>query len=101
MTRCLDGMSGLSRSAPKVRLREVDDFVAAPAEHSLHHEKREALGHFQSDRWRHSEFRPIHHGIDESRPVMGESGGDAVINLARIFESDPLYADRFRHVRKI
>src|SRR5215510_16096576 len=92
---------GNSWSAPKIRLREVDDFVAAPAQYSLQHEKREAPGHFHGDGWRHRELCPIHHRIDEDRPVMGESGGDAVIHLARIFESDAPYADGFGHRREI
>src|SRR5438309_1794685 len=101
MTRRPGPVSSRSWSAPKVRLREVDEFVAAPAQHSLHHEKREALGHFDGDGRRHRELRPIHHGIDEDRPVMGESGSDAVIHLASIFESDATYADGFGHRREI
>src|SRR4051812_26533081 len=97
MTRRFDP----GESAPKVRLRKVDEFVAASAQHSLQHEKREALGHFQGDRRRHRELRPGHHGMDENRPVMGESGGDAVVHLASILESDSLYADGFCHLREI
>src|SRR6478672_9763585 len=90
-----------SGSTPNVRAGEIDDLVAPPAQYSLQHEKREALGHFQGDGRRHRELRSVHHGIDEDRPVMGESGGDAVIRLARIFESNAPYADGLGHGREI
>src|SRR3954447_22266319 len=101
MTSCRFPVSSRSWSAPKVGLREVDDLVSAPAQHSLQHKKREALGHFHGDGRRHRELRPIHYGIDEDRSAMGESGGDAVIHLASIFESNSLYADGFCHLREI
>src|SRR4051812_39088297 len=73
---CANGTVTLivNSSTPEICFGEVDDFVAASAEYSLQHEKREALGHFHGDGRRHREFRPIHYGIDENRPVMRERG---------------------------
>src|SRR5258706_16425173 len=53
------------RSGPKVRPGEIDEIVAAAAEDSFHHVKRESLGHFSGDgggNWGHG---PAYHRIDQ------------------------------------
>ena len=63
------GKAGV-HSAPQVRAREVDDFIAPAAKDGLHHEKREAFRHLEGDRRRHHELRAVHDGIDHDRALV-------------------------------
>jgi anti-anti-sigma regulatory factor len=62
---------GSTRSA-EVRLRQVDELVAAAAEHSAQHVEAEASDLLDTDRWRHRELLPMDGDIDERRAIMGE-----------------------------
>ncbi len=70
-------------SAPEIRDGEIEHLVAAAAHHGLDHVERETLGHLEGDLGRDGEFLPVHHGIDEHRPVMSECGRDARLDVGR------------------
>ncbi len=69
----LDTEKVAANLAEEIHFREVDDFVAAPAENCSQHEEAEAFGLIESNgRW-HGELLPAHKDFDQSRSVMLES----------------------------
>ena len=81
---------------PEVGAGEVDQLVAAAAEHRLDHVEREALGHLGVDGGRDGQLGAGDDGVDQDRAVMGEGGGDAAFDLARILDPDAADARRPR-----
>src|SRR4029453_4373335 len=77
---------------------QIDDFVAAPAEHRFEHEEAEALHLLKGNRRRHGELLPTHDDFDQSRAVMLESLRDHGLYLIRCFGRQPKETRGLRHL---
>ena len=58
--------------AEEIDLRQIDDFVAAPAEHGFEHEEAEAGHLLQRDGRRHGKFLSAYADFDQRGAVMLE-----------------------------
>src|SRR5437764_1641733 len=74
----------------EIDLGQIDDFLAAPAQHGLEHEETEAGHLIELDRGRHGQLLPVDENLDEGGSVMTESMRDHRPNLFGCFRCNPM-----------
>jgi hypothetical protein len=77
--------SGLDLSAHKVRLGEVDHFIAAPAQYSASHLEAKAKGLFETDGRRHRELLPIDQHLYQGRAIVRQRFGQGRGGVPPVF----------------
>src|SRR5258708_20671083 len=90
-----------TKSAEQIDFRQIDDFIAAPAQNRFNRKQAEALYLLRGNRRWHGQFLPVYKNFDQGWAVMLQGLGNHRSNLSGCFRSQSHQPGAFPHFSNI